>query len=105
MLSRWIIASALAAGVPASGLAAQTIVPTRYVADRFYAAAVMPQGDTALLLMDTGGGGVFVIKPVLERLGIKARFAEIEEGDSSFDGGAFPAKQWSIPAPLGAFRG
>jgi hypothetical protein len=81
----------------------QTPVPTRYIADRFFAAPVTTQGDTLLLLVDTGGGGAWVIKPVLERLGITPRFVGVQ-GDSVFMGGRFPtfADHATIPIPLGA---
>jgi len=82
----------------------QTRVPTRYIADRFYATPVTTQGDTLLLLVDTGGGGAWVIKPVLERLGIEPRFVGVQLGDSVYMGGKFPsfAADATIPIPLGA---
>ena len=96
-----VLASAAAAG-------AQTLVaiPTRYRADRFFAAPVSQQGDTILLLMDTGGGGVFVIKPVLARLGITPKFSGVVEGDSMFEAGKFPTfrRGASIPSALGTPR-
>lgn len=81
----------------------QTPVPTRYIADRFFAVPVTTQGDTLLLLVDTGGGGAWVIKPVLERLGITPRFVGVQ-GDSVYMGGKFPtfAVGAEIPIPLGA---
>jgi hypothetical protein len=87
----------------ATETSAQTVIPTRYVADRFYAAPITLQGDTLMLLMDTGGGGVFAIKPVLERLGLKPKFEAVEEGDSVFSGGPFPRFKpgASIPPALG----
>src|SRR5262245_9139233 len=69
---------------------AQTVIPTRYVADRFYAAPVTLQGDTLMMLMDTGGGQVFVSKRALLRMGITPKFIAIAEGDSIWDGGTFP---------------
>ena len=87
---------------------AQTLVtiPTRYRADRFFAAPVSQQGDTIVLLMDTGGGGVFVNKPVLARLGITPKFAGMAQGDSIFEGGKFPRFRAgaSIPPSLGTPR-
>ncbi len=80
-----------------------TPIPTRYIGDRFFATPVTTQGDTLLLLIDTGGGGVWVTKPVLERLGIAPKFAGMARGDSAFIGGKFPtfADGASIPIPLG----
>src|SRR5262249_12644619 len=76
---------------------------TRYVADRFYAAPVTLQGDTLMMIMDTGGGQVFVSKRALERMGIKPKFVGIEEGDSVWDGGKFPTFKpgLGIPPALG----
>ena len=56
-----------------------------------------------MLFIDSGGGGVWVIKPVLERLGYKPKFESVEEGDSVFTGGKFPKFKAgaSIPIPLG----
>ncbi len=100
------MATAVAAGVLAAKAGAQTVIPTRYIADRFFAAPISQQGDTVVLLMDTGGGGVFVIKPVLERLGITPKFLSVEEGDSVFMGGKFPVFRVdaSIPPALGTPR-
>jgi hypothetical protein len=86
---------------------AQTVIPTRYVADRFYAAPVTMQGDTLLMLMDTGGGNVFVTKRVLERMGITPKFMMLAENDTVWDGGAFPHFKpgASIPAALGTPKG
>jgi hypothetical protein len=36
--------------------ATDRIIPTRYKADRFFATAVLPRGDTAVLFLDTGTG-------------------------------------------------
>jgi hypothetical protein len=84
---------------PAHG---QTQIPTRYIANRFFAAPVTPQGDTLLLLIDTGGGGVWMVKPVLERLGFDPKFIGMAN-DSVFSGGPFPrfAIGASLPVPLG----
>jgi hypothetical protein len=82
---------------------AQTIIPTRYVADRFLAVPVTEQGDTLQLLMDTGGGNVFVTKKALDRMGITAKFLQIAERDSLWDAGSFPRFRTgaSIPPALG----
>jgi hypothetical protein len=98
---------ALAAVSVASNLRSQTVIPTRYRADRFFAAPVSQQGDTIVLLMDTGGGGVFVIKPVLEKLGFTPKFLQLGDGDSVFAGGPFPTfrKDAAIPPALGTPRG
>src|SRR5262249_10350762 len=85
-------------------LGAQTIIPTRYVADRFFAAPVTLQGDTLMMLMDTGGGQVFVSKRALERMGTTPRFLAVEGGgDSVWDGGKFPTFKpgLGIPPALG----
>ena len=97
----WIVAGTFAANA-----AAQTVIPTRYVADRFFAAPVTQQGDTLVMLMDTGGGNVFVSKRSLERLGITPKFVTIAEGDSIWDGGQFPQFKSgaSIPPALGTPR-
>jgi hypothetical protein len=102
-MARLAATTAIVAATPGSRTAAQTVIPTRYIADRFFAAPVSQQGDTIVLLMDTGGGGVFVIKPVLERLGITPKFVSVEEGDSVFVGGKFPRFKagLSIPPALG----
>jgi hypothetical protein len=102
-----VIRSALALGVLATPSPAQTIFPTRYVADRFYAAPVTEQGDTLMLIMDTGGGNVFVAKPVLLRMGITPKFIMVAEGDTVWDGGVWPHFKAgaSIPAALGTPRG
>jgi hypothetical protein len=91
----------------ATQTSAQTVIPTRYVADRFYAAPVTLQGDTLMMLMDTGGGQVFVTKRALERMGIKPKFMAVEEGDSVWDGGKFPTFKAgaSIPPALGTPKG
>ena len=93
----------------AVSLGAQTprVIPTRYVADRFFAAPVSQRGDTILMLMDTGGGNVFVSTSELERMGITPKFMFVEQRDSFFTGGAFPKfrDDASIPAPLGTPRG
>jgi len=85
----------------------QTAFPTRYIADRFFAAPVTQQGDTLLLLMDTGGGNVFVAKRALERMGITPKFVTVAEGDTIWDGGTFPQFKAgaSIPPALGTPRG
>ncbi len=77
-------------------------LPTRYVADRWFATPVTAQGDTLVLYLDTGGGGVYGIKSVVQRLGYKTTFTGIEEGDSSFVGGKFPSFRSGaeIPAPI-----
>lgn len=97
-----LIASTLAARA-----AAQTVIPTRYVADRFFAAPVTLQGDTLSMLMDTGGGQVFVTKQALERMGITPKFMLIAEGDSVWDGGKFPSFKagLGIPPALGTPKG
>jgi hypothetical protein len=81
----------------------QTVVPTRYDGDRFFASPITTGGDTLLLLIDTGGGGVWMIKPVLQRLGLKPRFVAVVNHDSAFTGGKFPSFQPSaaLPIPLG----
>lgn len=86
---------------------AQTVIPTRYVADRFFAAPVTPQGDTLQMLMDTGGGQVFVTKRALERMGITPKFMTIADGDSVWDGGPFPSFKagLGIPPALGTPKG
>jgi hypothetical protein len=93
----------LVAVTTAASTRAQTVIPTRYIADRFFAAPVTPQGDTLVMLMDTGGGNVFVTKRALERLGITPKFVQVAEGDSIWDGGAFPQFKAgaSIPPALG----
>ena len=102
-MARLIATMSIVASTVAATAAAQTVIPTRYIADRFYAAPVTQQGDTLLMLMDTGGGTVWVIKPVLEKLGIKPKFEAVEEGDSTFAGGPFPRFRTgaSIPPALG----
>ena len=40
----------LVAVTTAASTAAQTVIPTRYIADRFFAAPVTPQGDTLVML-------------------------------------------------------
>jgi hypothetical protein len=99
----WLVVAGIGLGATTE---AQTVIPTRYRGDRFFAAPVSQQGDTIVLLMDTGGGGVFVIKPVLERLGIAPKFVEVAEGDSVFEGGPFPtfSHDASIPPALGTPR-
>jgi hypothetical protein len=47
-------ASTIGAG-PRPGLDAQ-VIPTRYDADRFFAKAIIPRGDTAVFFLDTGSG-------------------------------------------------
>jgi hypothetical protein len=88
----------------ARALAAQveTPIPTRYIADRFFAAPVTPDGDTLLLLIDTGGGGMWMIKPALEQLGFQPRFIAFGD-DSVFSGGPFPdfSPEASLPRPRG----
>jgi len=86
---------------------AQTTIPTRYVADRFFAAPITERGDTLVMLMDTGGGDVFVTKQMLIRLGITPKFVAFVEGDSVWDGGKFPTFKAgaSIPPALGASKG
>ena len=88
--------------LPEAASPALQTLPTRYVADRWFATPVTQQGDTLVLFLDSGGGGVFAIKPVLERLGLNPKFVAIEEGDSIFTGGTFPTfrADASIPAPL-----
>ena len=87
----------------ASPVGAQTVIPTRYVSDRFFAAPVTEQGDTLQLLMDTGGGNVFVTTSALKRMGITPTFVQVAEGDSLWDAGAFPRFKSgaSIPPALG----
>lgn len=91
----------------ASQANAQTVIPTRYIADRFFAAPITLQGDTLQLIMDTGGGNIFVTKSALLRMGITPTFMEIAEGDSLWDGGAFPRFKdgASIPPALGTPKG
>ena len=76
-------------------------LPSRYIGDRWFVAPVTETGDTVLLFLDTGGGGVWAIKPLLEKLGFKPKFSGIEEGDSTFTGGKFPTfkKGAGIPPP------
>jgi hypothetical protein len=78
-----------------------TVLPTRDVNDRFLATPVTTRGDTLLWFMDTGGGGVWLTRPALERLGISPRFLSIEEGDSVYSGGPFPTfrPDATIPPP------
>jgi len=94
----------IASAASASG---QTVIPTRYIADRFFAAPVTLQGDTLQMLMDTGGGQVFVTKRALERMGITPRFMAIADGDSAWDGGPFPSFKagLGIPPALGTPKG
>jgi hypothetical protein len=99
----------LACGAAARATTAQvreTPIPTRYIANRFFATPVTPQGDTLLLLIDTGGGGVWMVKPVLERLGFDPKFIGMAN-DSVFSGGPFPvfASGASLPLPLGSPSG
>jgi hypothetical protein len=64
---------------------------------------VTTQGDTLLLLIDTGGGGVWMIKPVLERFGLAPEFVSVEQGDTVFTGGKFPAfasRSWPRSAAM-----
>jgi hypothetical protein len=86
---------------------AQTVIPTRYIADRFFAAPVTQQGDTLMMIMDTGGGQVFVTKRALERMGITPKFVTVAEGDSVWDGGKFPTFKagLGIPPALGTPKG
>jgi hypothetical protein len=95
------------AGAFAAEGAAQTVIPTRYVADRFFAAPVTQQGDTLMMLMDTGGGNVFVTKRTLIRMGVTPKFIMVAEGDSVWDGGKFPTFRpgASIPPALGTPKG
>src|SRR3954463_8099749 len=90
------------AGLTTSGPPQLQVLPTRYVADRWFATPVTTQGDTLLLFLDSGGGGGFASKPVLERLGFNPKFMGVEEGDSIFTGGEFPSFKpgAGIPAPL-----
>lgn len=99
-----VVSAALGLAIDAH---AQTVIPTRYIADRFFAAPVTQQGDTLEMLMDTGGGNVFVTKTALLRMGIAPKFVALAEGDSVWDGGAFPRfrEGASIPSPLGTPRG
>lgn len=92
----------LVAALPLSGQHL-TPLPTRFVSDRFFVAPVTTQGDTLVLFTDSGGGGPWVIKPVLERLGVTPTFVTVAEGDSVFTGGTFPTFKptASIPTPLG----
>ena len=90
--------AAIVAAMSAESLWAQTVIPTRYIADRFYAAPITMQGDTLLMLMDTGGGNVFVTKRVLERMGITPKFMMLAENDTVWDGGAFPHARPAAPA-------
>jgi hypothetical protein len=100
-------ATALVVASFAPSIMAQTVIPTRYIADRFFAAPVTLQGDTLTMLMDTGGGQVFVSKRALERMGITPKFLAIEEGDSVWDGGRFPTFKagLGIPPALGFPKG
>jgi hypothetical protein len=53
------VACAPSAGTRVTPAAAPTndrVIPTRYVADRFFATAVLPRGDTATFFLDTGSG-------------------------------------------------
>lgn len=104
MKRHWLV---LVASPFAARAAAQTVIPTRYVADRFFAAPVTLQGDTLMMLMDTGGGNVFVTKQALVRMGITPKFVQVAEGDSIWDGGKFPTFKTgaSIPAALGTPKG
>lgn len=89
--------------IPAdTGAARLRVIPTRYSADRWFATPVTRSGDTLVLFLDTGGGGAFMNKPALERLGMEPRFMMVEEGDSLFTGGPFPdfRDDASIPAPI-----
>ncbi len=57
-----VLASCAARTQSSSNLAATpalsgtTLIPTRYSADRFFAIAVLPRGDTATVFLDTAGG-------------------------------------------------
>ena len=59
-------------------------------------------GDTLLLLIDTGGGGMWMVKPALERLGFNPQPLGVVLHDTAFTGGRFPIfdETASIPAPL-----
>ncbi len=85
----------------AAGAPRLRVIPTRYVADRWFARPITTAGDTLLLFLDTGGGGAFLNKPALQRLGMKPRFIVVEE-DSLFTGGPFPTFQEDafIPPPI-----
>jgi len=88
--------------LPTKAGAPQLIVlPTRYSNDRFFAVPVTTSGDTLLWFMDSGGGGVWVKRPILEQMGITSRFLLVENGDTVYSGGPFPtfAPGASIPAP------
>jgi hypothetical protein len=102
-LSLTALAGAISLGT--APLDAQTLValPTRFVSDRFFVTPVTTRGDTLLLFTDSGGGGPWVIRPVLERLGGTPRFLAVEDGDSVFSGGKFPTFKpgASIPTALG----
>lgn len=77
------------------------VLPSRYVADRWFVMPVTTRGDTATFFVDTGGGGVWANKPALERWGFEPRFVGIEEGDSAFGAVRFPRFRAgsAIPAP------
>jgi hypothetical protein len=50
-------ASCRTASMPAASIVgADRLIPTRYSADRFFATAILPRGDTAVLFLDTGSG-------------------------------------------------
>ena len=50
-------ASCRAGSMAASSVAGtDRVIPTRYNADRFFATAVLPRGDTAMFFLDTGSG-------------------------------------------------
>ena len=106
-VSRFVTIALAGASTIVFPLRAQTMIPTRYVADRFFAAPVTEQGDTLQLIMDTGGGNVFVTKRALERMGVTPKFLQVAEGDSLWDGGAFPRFKAgaSIPPALGSPKG
>lgn len=42
--------------IPQLSATTDHVIPTRYSADRFFATAVLPRGDTAVLFLDTGSG-------------------------------------------------
>jgi hypothetical protein len=94
---------ALTPAVESADLPAQTLIPTRYAGDRFFAKVITIRGDSLLLFIDSGGGGYWVTKHALDRMGMKGNFEAIEDGDSIFSGERIPTfrPNASIPFPLG----
>src|SRR5262245_18628752 len=99
-----VIGALAATGLGSGSAFGQRRIPTRYIADRFFAAPVTPESDTLMLLIDTGGGGVWMIKPALERLGLNPQPLGVVHNDTVFTGGKFPIfdANASIPIPLGS---